>query len=145
MKTKTTRERKREEEPAERWLGLMLALLRGGVVALAAALLVLMGGAALISAGTISDGAADRIAVAACVAGAFVGGLLSVPRGGRSGALLAGLGVGAILFLLLLTAGMLLYGDASLERGGAAEVCACLCGGALAGLLRGSAKKKRRR
>ena len=66
-------------------------------------------------------------------------------RLGGSG-LLSGLGVGTVLFLLLLTAGLLVYEDASLERGGAAILCACLCGGGLAGLIcRRKPKKKRKR
>ena len=60
MRGKTVRERKREEEPAERWLGTMLSLLRGGGAALGAALLALAAAAALISAGTVPEGAADR-------------------------------------------------------------------------------------
>ena len=42
-------------------------------------------------------------------------------------------------------AGLLAYEDASLERGGAAVLCACLCGGALAGLLSRRPGKKRKR
>ena len=145
MRGKTVRERKREEEPAERWLGTMLSLLRGGGAALGAALLALAAAAALISAGTVPEGAADRAVIAACVAGGLIGGLMGVPRGSRSGTVAAGLGVGAVLFLLLLTAGVLVYGQVSLARGGAVTACSCLCGGALAGVLRGRSKKKRRR
>ena len=49
--------------------------------------------------------------------------------------------MGAVLFLLLLTAGMLAYDSASLEQGGTAILCACLCGGALAGLLGGRRRR----
>ena len=60
---------------------------------------------------------------------------------GRS--LLAGLGVGVVLFLL--TAGFIVYQGASVANGGAGILCACLCGGAIPGLLGRKPKKKRRR
>ena len=59
--------------------------------------------------------------------------------------LLAGLGVGVVLFLLLLTAGFIVYQGASVANGGAGILCACLCGGAIPGLLGRKPKKKRRR
>ena len=62
---------------------------------------------------------------------------------GRS--LLAGLGVGVVLFLLLLTAGFIVYQGASVANGGAGILCSCLCGGAIPGLLGRKPKKKRRR
>ena len=79
-----------------------------------------------------------------CVLGALAGGLSAARRPGSRG-LLTGLGVGLVLFLLLLTAGLLAYEDASLERGGAAVLCACLCGGGLAGLIGGRRPKKKRK
>ena len=59
--------------------------------------------------------------------------------------LLAGLGVGIVLFLLLLTAGLIAYKGTSIANGGAGILCACLCGGAIPGLLARKPKKKRRR
>ena len=59
--------------------------------------------------------------------------------------LLVGLAVGGILFLLLLTAGFLAFDTASIEHGGVGVLCACLCGGGLAGLLGGRAPKKKHR
>ena len=63
----------------------------------------------------------------------------------RSRTLVMGLCVGAVLFLLLLTAGLLFYPGMSIEEGGVGLLCACLIGGALAGLLGGKPKKKRRK
>ena len=48
---------------------------------------------------------------------------------------------GGVLFLLLLTVGVLLFDAHSVEQGGIGLACGCLCGGAAAGLL-GSGKKK---
>ena len=50
-----------------------------------------------------------------------------------------------ILFLLLLTAGFLFYESADLRNGGLGLLLSCGCGGALAGVLGGKPKKKRRR
>ena len=52
---------------------------------------------------------------------------------------------GLILFLLLLTAGFLFYESADLRNGGLGLLLSCGCGGALAGVLGGKPKKKRRR
>ena len=79
-----------------------------------------------------------------CVLGGLAGGIYAVRRvEGRS--LLAGLGVGSVLLLLLLTAGLIAYQGASIANGGAGILCACLCGGAIPGLLARKPKKKRRR
>ena len=50
-----------------------------------------------------------------------------------------------VLFLLLLTAGLLAYDTASVDQGGVGLLSACLCGGGIAGVLGGASKKKRRR
>ena len=73
-----------------------------------------------------------------------MGGGYAVRKVGRR-SLLVGLGVGAVLFLLLLTAGLIVYQGASIANGGAGILCACLCGGAIPGLLGRKPKKKRRR
>jgi len=82
--------------------------------------------------------------LAVCVLGALVGGTWAVRKVG-SRSLLVGLSVGAVLFLLLLTAGLIVYQGASIANGGAGILCACLCGGAIPGLLGRKPKKKRRR
>ena len=61
------------------------------------------------------------------------------------GGALAFLTAVAILFLLLLTAGFLFYESADLRNGGLGLLLSCGCGGALAGVLGGNPKKKRRR
>ena len=47
--------------------------------------------------------------------------------------------------LAALRGGLLAYDAAGLEREGAGTLCACLCGGGLAGVLSLPRKKKRRR
>lgn len=135
--------KRQAEHPAMGWLNAMCEILKGGIVALAVTLLILLVGACMISAGILSEGAMSGMVTAACVAGALLGGLLAV-RWVGSRPLPVGLGTGLILFLLLLSIGLLLYDGASLAQGGIRLALACACGGALAGVL-GSRKKKPKR
>jgi len=135
--------KRQADSPASGWLNTMCEILKGGVVALAVTLLVLLAGACLISAGVLSESSMGALVTAACVLGALAGGMLAV-RWAGSRPLPVGLGTGLILFLLLLSIGLLLYDGASLAQGGVRLALACACGGALAGVL-GSRKKKRRR
>lgn len=134
---------RRQEEPGSLWLNVMCDLLKGGILAGAVAVAALLLCAVLISAGLIRERWAEGAVMAVCVLGALAGGLYSVRRIGRR-ALFVGLGVGAILFLLLLTAGLLIYDTAGAGQGTAGILCACLCGGGIAGIL-GAPKKKQRR
>ena len=139
-----TREKKKDDGAAGGWLGRMLDVLRGGGIGLLTALAVLGIASVLISTGVLSDTAAGSVVIAACLAGALIGGLVAVRRAG-SGVLPTGLGVGLALFLLLLSAGLLLYGAAPEAFSGGGNLCACLCGGGLAGILGRRPKKKRRK
>ena len=58
---------------------------------------------------------------------------------------LAGLAAGGVLFLLLLTIGLLLFDGMSVEHGGLGLLSGSLCGGAAAGLLGARPKKKKRK
>ena len=78
------------------------------------------------------------------VPGGFAGAMTAVRRCG-SRALIVGLAVGAVFFLLLLTVGVLLFESMSLEAGGLGLLCGGLCGGAAAGLMGSKPKKKRRK
>lgn len=139
-----TREKKREETQGAIWLGAMLDLLRFGALGAAVALAVLGVAAALISFGAIGNNRGDSVVIAASLLGGLIGGLFAVGR--RKGASLpTGLGVGAVLFLLLLTAGMLLYDSVPTLRSAGAIAGACLCGSGLSGVLAGKPKKKRRK
>lgn len=138
------RDRHHQEEPGSQWINAMCDLLKGGVLAGVAAIVALLLCAVLVSAGLLRERWMDGAVLAVCVLGALAGGIYAVRKIG-SRTLLVGLGVGAVLFLLLLTAGLLAYDTASVEQGGVGILCACLCGGGIAGILGGGAKKKRRR
>jgi len=138
------RETSRKEEHSATWLTAMVDVLWGGGVALAAALIVLALEAGLISFGILGEGQMDNAVMAACVLGGLIGGLVAVRRN-RSKALLLGIGAGIVLFLLLLTLGMLAYGVPAVDQRGVTLGCACLCGGAIAGILGSASKKKRRK
>ena len=128
--------KRRETKPAEpggAWIAVMCELLKGALAAVAAAVLTLL-----------AEGAMDRAALAAGVLGGLVGGLTAALRLRRS-TLLVGIGVGAILFLLLLSAGALASDSVSLANGGAPVLLSCLCGGAMAGILGARPRKKRKR
>ena len=139
--------KKKERRPKEmgsQWLNAMCEVLKGGVLAGVVTILVLLICAVLVSVGLVPVEAMYGTVLAVCALGAFAGGIYAVRHvEGRS--LLAGLGVGVVLFLLLLTAGFIVYQGASVANGGAGILCACLCGGAIPGLLGRKPKKKRRR
>jgi len=134
----------RREEAGSPWLNVMCELLKGGVLAGVVTMAALLLCAALVSAGLLRERWMDGAVLAVCVIGAAAGGLYAVLRIGER-SMLVGPGVGVVLFLLLLTAGMLVYDTASLEQGGVGILLACLCGGAIAGILGRRPKKKRRR
>ena len=138
------RREKRQEEPGKEWVSAMCVVLQGGTLAGVTAILALLLCAVLVSAGIAAERWMQGMVLAVCVLGALAGGVYAGRKlGVRS--LLSGVGVGAVLFLLLMTAGLLAYEDASLERGGIGILCACLCGGALAGLLTARRPKKKRK
>jgi len=135
--------RKTQEESGARLLQSGKAALIGGVLALVVCLVLLLAASFGISQGWLSTALGDRITVVSCVLGSFVGGLWSARRA-PAGALLAGLASGAVLFLLLLTLGLLIFSTASFENGALSLLCASLCGGAAAGALgAGGGRKKK--
>jgi len=137
---------KRHEENGQgvSWLGAMVDLLRGAGIGLIGALTVLAVAAGLVSLGMMSDARGDGAVVAACLLGGLLGGGFAVRRR-KAAPLITGLGAGGMLFLLLLTAGVLLYDVLPTLRTGGVVAGACLCGGGLAGVLGGKPKKKRRK
>ena len=134
---------RRQEDPGSLWINTMCDLMKGGVIAGVAAIVTLLLCAVLVSTGLLREQWMEGAGLACCVLGAMIGGLYGVKKIRRR-TLLVGLGVGGVLFLLLLTAGFLAYEDASLEQGGVGILCACLCGGGAAGILGGMGKKRRR-
>lgn len=136
--------RKTEEDQGTRLVRAMTNILLGGVVALAVCLMFLFLCSIGISGGWLQEGLMYQMAVASCVIGGFAGAMTAVRRCG-SRALIVGLAVGAVFFLLLLTVGVLLFESMSLEAGGLGLLCGGLCGGAAAGLMGSKPKKKRRK
>lgn len=135
---------RRQEETGSQWINAMCELLKGGVLAGVVTIAALLLCAVLVSVGAVREQWLEGAVLACCVVGAMAGGLYAVRRlYGRT--LLTGAGVGMILFLLLLTAGLLAYDTASVEQGGAEILCACLCGGTISGIFGRRPKKKRRR
>ena len=136
--------RKTEEDQGTRLVRAMTNILLGGVVALAVCLMFLFLCSIGISGGWLQEGRMYQMAVVSCVIGGFAGAMTAVRRCG-SRALIVGLAVGAVFFLLLLTVGVLLFESMSLEAGGLGLLCGGLCGGAAAGLMGSKPKKKRRK
>ena len=114
---------------------LTVAVVLGGLLALAAALLVLTIAAAAVSAGVLREDIAPQVTAAACLLGCFTGGIFTCLRW-KSRSLFGGLAVGAACYLLLLTVSLVTASD-GLELGlhALTELACCLCGGGLAGLV----------
>ncbi len=141
--------RKNEDDQGVKLLRYGREVILGGAMAFVFSLLLLFLAAAGISGGLVSADLREQLSVVACVLGGFSGGLFSVRRCPARG-LFVGAAVGAVLFLLQLTLGLLFYDTLSLENGGIGLFCGDLCGGAAAGILGGGGrrpapKKKRRR
>ncbi len=141
--------RKSEDDQGVKLLRYGSEVMIGGLMALGISLLLLFLAAAGISGGLVSADLREQLSVVACVLGGFLGGLFAVRRCPTRG-LFVGAAVGAVLFLLQLTLGLLFYDTPSLENGGVGLLCGDLCGGAAAGILGGGGrrppqKKKRRR
>ena len=120
--------RKTEEDQGTRLVRAMTNILLGGVVALAVCLMFLFLCSIGISGGWLQEGLMDPLAVVSCVIGGIAGAMTAVRRCG-SRALIVGLAVGAVFFLLLLTVGVLLFESMSLEAGGLGLLCGGFCGG----------------
>jgi putative membrane protein (TIGR04086 family) len=136
--------RKTEEDQGVRLMRMTTGVLLGGVISLAVCIAVLFLCSIGICNGWIPERLMGQYTVIGCALGGLIGGGVAVRRCG-SGPLLAGLAAGAVLFLLLLTVGVLLLHNTSIENGGAGLLCGALGGGAISGLLGARPKKKRRK
>ena len=122
---------------------MVTAVMLGGLLALGVELMVLLLGAVAVSNGILKEDAAAQVTAAACVVGCLAGGLLACTRCG-SRRLLVGLAVGAVCCLLILAVGLLMGDGLRLGAQALIELAGCLCGGAIAGMLRGGKTKKKR-
>ena len=143
--------RKNEEEQGAKLLQYGKTVLLGGVIAFIVCLLCLLLASVGISRGILSADLRTQLVVITCVIGSLCGGLFAV-RQCQARGLIVGLAVGAVLFLLQLTLGLLLYDSLSPEKVGLGLLGGSLCGGAAAGILGGGGRrpsaakgKKRRR
>lgn len=132
--------RKSEEEQSAVLLQYGKSVLLGSAMGAGICLVTLFLAAAGISRGLLDAGLSYQVVVVICVISSFVGGMFAIRRCPARG-LFVGLAVGTALFLLQLTAGLLLYDTLSLENGGIGLVCADLCGGAAAGILSGGGRR----
>ena len=135
---------KKTEQTGRAWMNVMGELIRGGVVALGTAVLVVLAASVPAAGGILGEDRLWQVVLAACVLGGLLGGLFAV-RGLGGGSLPVGAGVGLILFLLLLSLGFLLYDEAALSQESLPILLACCCGGAVAGILGRKPRKKRKR
>ncbi len=136
--------RKAEEEQGGRWRLVVANTLLGGVVALLACLAFLFGCAIAISEGWLNPDWMHQLTVVGCVLGSFWGSFYSIGKCGGA-PLPVGLATGGVLFLLLLTGGLLIERPMPLSPGGLALLLGCLCGGGVAAILRAGVKKKRKK
>lgn len=136
--------RKNEEDQGAKLVRYMLGVLLGGAAALLTCFLFLLLASVGISRGWVGEGLMYQLTIVGCVLGGFVGGMVAVRRCG-SRALIVGLLAGAVLFLLLLTVGLLCYDTLAPEEGGIGLLCGALCGGAAAGMLGGRRNGKKKR
>lgn len=119
------------------------AVFLGGLLALGVGLVILLLGAFLTANGILKEDMAAQVTAAACVVGCLIGGWFACGRW-PARRLLAGLGTGAVCFLLILAVGLLMSDDFELGAQALTEGAACLCGGALAGILSRKRKAKKR-
>lgn len=119
-------------------------ILLGGGLALAVCCALLFCAAAAISRGWLKEEAITQLTVVCCAVGTACGALWAIRRC-KSRVLPVGLLVAAVFLLLLLTAGVLVYRDVSLEQNALTVACGGLCGGAAMGLFCGRPKKKKRK
>ncbi len=133
--------RKTEEEQGAKLVRCALGIVIGGVAALLACMVFLLAASLGIARGLLGEGLMYQLTVVGCVVGSFIGGSMAVRRCGTRG-VLVGLATGSVLFLLLLTVGVLFFQSMTPQSGGIGLLCGCLCGGAAAGLLRGGGKKR---
>lgn len=136
--------RKTEEEQGARLMRTTTGVLLGGAIALAVCMAVLFLCSIGISNGWFPERLMEQYTVFACALGGLIGGGVAVRRCG-AGPLLAGLASGGILFLILLTVGVLFLHNTSVENGGAGLLGGALGGGAVSGLLGARPKKKHRK
>ena len=136
--------RKNDEDQGKLLLQCGKLILLGGLTAFLMCTVLLFLVSVGISEGLISMSLQYRLTVVICVLSSFLGGVMVVRQCPGRG-LLVGIAVGAVLFLIQLSVGLVLYDTFSLENGGIGLLCGGLCGGAAAGILNGGGKGRTQR
>ena len=136
--------RKNEEDQGKLLLQCGKLILLGGLTAFLMCTVLLFLVSVGISEGLISMSLQYRLTVVICVLSSFLGGIMVVRQCPGRG-LLVGIAVGAVLFLIQLSVGLVLYDTFSLDNGGIGLLCGGLCGGAAAGILNGGGKGRTQR
>lgn len=136
--------RKNEEDQGKLLLQCGKLILLGGLTAFLMCTVLLFLVSVGISEGLISMSLQYRLTVVICVLSSFLGGIMVVRQCPGRG-LLVGIAVGAVLFLIQLSVGLVLYDTFSLDNGGIGLLCGGLCGGAAAGILSGGGKGRTQR
>lgn len=124
------RQEKRRKDNESHWVKCVCEVLKGGTIAGALTVLLLLLWAFLISGGMMRERWMEAAVLGSCVAGSALGGIYAKRRI-KAGRWAVGICVGCVLYLILLTAGVVAYGAVSLERGGGRVLLACLVGGVL--------------
>ena len=136
-------ENKKQSKPQRNtWIDVVGFVLKGGALAGATAILVLVLCAAAISGGVMKERWMRGCVLTACMLGGLIGGRYTVVRS-RGQSLLKGVSVGGILFLIQMTAGLLVYGRASLEQGAGLLLMGVLGGGLSALPGKGGGRKRK--
>ena len=100
--------------------------------------------ALLIAGGAIGEGRMGAVVLACAMLGGLGAGTVAA-WGMRGRCITVGVSAGAVMFLILMAAGVLVYERTSFEYGGAGLARMCCCGGGLAGTVKRGGGKRRRR
>ena len=120
------------------------SLLLGGVISVAVSILLLLLGSCAVSAGLLDQDKPLRLVLGACLAGAFFGGMFTGKRWEKR-RLFAGVLSGLVAFLILLSVGLMGYGATLEGESGIGVLICCVCGGGIAGFVRGGSRKKQKK
>ena len=122
----------------------LLRIVTGGVAGTVVCGAGLLLCALLIAGGAIGEGRMGAVVLACAMLGGLGAGTVAA-WGMRGRCIPVGVSAGAVMFLILMAAGVLAYERTSFEYGGAGLALMCCCGGGLAGTVKLGGGKRRRR
>jgi putative membrane protein (TIGR04086 family) len=124
--------------------GMIVALLFGGIIALAVCCLLLFICSIMLVAGLIPERIMSSLCIILCGISSLIGGHFAIRRGDGP-PLVLGLMTGAFLCILILIIGFSGYPEASLTGTSLWILLSALVGGGIAGLSKPNKKRKKRR